>query len=155
MGRGAGRAIRVCDFQRLRLWRRGAQQAPYGETVGRINHSFPHWFARQFRNYNEREDPLPVDQHELVALIAPRPVHVASAVEDRWADPRGEFLSAKHAEPVYALFGKKGLGVAEMPAVDQPVLGDAIAYHIRTGKHDITPYDWEQYLTFAERVMKK
>jgi hypothetical protein len=127
----------------------------FGETVERINTSFPFWFARNFRAYNLREEALPVDQHELIALIAPRPVHVASAQADTWADPRGEFLSAKHAEPVYALFGKKGLGVADMPPVDQPVIGDAIAYHMRTGKHDITPYDWAQYLNHADRALKK
>ena len=127
----------------------------YGETVGRINGAFPHWFAKRFRSYNERESALPVDQHELIALVAPRPVYVASAEDDRWADPRGEFLATKHAEPVYALFGKNGLGVAEMPAVNQPVLGDGLAYHVRTGGHAITPYDWGRYLDFADRVMKR
>ncbi len=91
----------------------------------------------------------------LIALMAPRPVHVASAEDDKWADPRGEFLGAKHAEPVYALFGKKGLGVADQPAVNQPVLGDGLAYHIRTGPHAITPYDWAQYLDFADRTFKR
>jgi hypothetical protein len=127
----------------------------YGERVVRINDSFPHWFSRQFRIYNEREDALPIDQHELIALIAPRAVHVASAQDDKWADPRGEFLAAKSAGPVYALFGKKGLGVADMPAVNRPVLGDHIAYHMRTGKHDITAYDWARYLDFADRVLKQ
>ncbi len=127
----------------------------YGETVLRINTSFPFWFAKNFRAYNSRPAALPVDQHQLIALIAPRPVHVASALEDRWADPRGEFLAAKNAEPVYALFGRKGLGVADMPAVNRPVLGDGLAYHLRTGKHDITPYDWAQYLDHADRLWKK
>lgn len=126
----------------------------YGETVGIINQKFPHWFAKNFRRYNDNEAALPIDQHELLALIAPRPLYVASADGDQWSDPRGEFLSAQGAEPVYALFGKKGLGVAAMPPLDTPV-GEMISYHNRTGKHDMTTYDWAQYLNFADRELKR
>ncbi len=125
----------------------------YGETVGLINKAFPHWFAKRFRFYDDNESALPIDQHELLALIAPRPLYVASASEDQWADPKGEFLSAKAAGPVYSLFGKSGVGVDEMPPVDTPV-GDTVRYHLRTGKHDITAYDWAQYLNFADKYLR-
>ncbi|GAB3690123.1 acetylxylan esterase [Spirosoma flavus] len=126
----------------------------YGETVERINKSFPHWFNAQYKTYNKRVADLPVDQHELLALIAPRPLYVASAEEDRWSDPRGEFLGAMHTEPVYKLFGKTGLGTDTFPAVNQPI-GQTVRYHIRTGKHDVTAYDWEQYLKFADELLGK
>ena len=125
----------------------------FGETTLRINNSFPHWFAPAFKKYNARPETLPVDQHMLLALIAPRPLYVASSKDDLWADPRGEFLSALNTEPVYALFKKTGLGITEMPGVDSPA-GQTVRYHIRTGKHDITTYDWEQYIKFANDLLK-
>lgn len=121
----------------------------FGETVERINTNFPHWFTSNFKSYNRNENALPADQHELLALIAPRPVYVASAEEDQWADPRGEFLGAYYATPVFELFGKKGIPTGEMPGISRPIQNTA-AYHIRPGGHGVTTYDWDQYIKWAD-----
>jgi dienelactone hydrolase len=127
----------------------------FGETVAEINRGFPYWFARNFRKYDGREHALPVDQHELIALIAPRPVYVAVAAEDLWGDPRGSFLAAKAAEPVFALLGAPSKLPAEMPGQNQPTLDGSIGFHLRPGKHDVTLYDWQQFLAFADRHLKR
>lgn len=126
----------------------------YGETVRKVNTLFPHWFAGNFKKYNDKEELLPVDQHQLIALMAPRPVYIASAVEDRWADPKGEFLSGVFASPVYELFGLEGLNGASLPEVDQPLLNGSIGYHLRSGDHDIKLYDWQQFVKFADKHFK-
>lgn len=125
----------------------------YGETVAIINTHFPHWFSPNYKKYNDNTVALPVDQHMLLSLIAPRPLYVASAEGDQWSDPKGEFLSARYASAVYALFGRKGIDTDTMPALHQPV-GDMVRYHYRAGKHDVTLYDWQQYLAFADKVWK-
>ena len=124
----------------------------YGETVKRITTSFPHWFAPTFATYADRETELPIDQHVVLAMTAPRPLYVSSAVEDRWADPRGEFLAAVAAGPVWELFGKVGLGTATDPVVDTAI-GSSIGYHVRSGPHDITAIDWGHFADFATRVL--
>ncbi len=125
----------------------------FGETINVINTSFPHWFCRNFKRYNNNEKALPVDQHQLLALIAPRPLYVASAKEDEWADPKGEFLSTFHASKVYALFGQEGIANEEMPEIQLPI-HNTIAYHIREGKHNVTAYDWEQYIKWASESLQ-
>lgn len=123
----------------------------FGETLDVINNAFPHWFCRNFSSYNGAEDSLPVDQHQLIALVAPRPVCVASADEDLWADPRGEFQSLAHASPVYALWGNDPVAADAMPALDQPLRVAPRSYHIRPGIHDLTAKDWGYYTDAADQ----
>ena len=130
------------------LWRR-----KYGETRAKLNR-FPHWLCINARKFNEREDDLPVDQHMLLSLIAPRPVYAASGTADTWADPHGEFQSANHAGPVYKLLGKKPLSTTKLPPPNQPLLDGDIGYHLRTGGHSVDPYDWKQFIQFANRHLK-
>ena len=129
------------------------RQTEEKETVAKINNGFPHWFSETFKTYNGREEALPVDQHMLIALMAPRAVCVASADQDLWADPRGEFTSVVLAGPVYRLFGKQGLDASlEMPAIGEPLHGDGLHYHIREGMHNLTIFDWKCHLDFADKV---
>lgn len=125
----------------------------FGETIKRINTSFPHWFCDNFLKYNDNEKELPMDQHMLIALSAPTPVYVASASKDLWADPRGEFLAIKNASPVFELLTGKGLAIEKFPATNRPTLG-ILSYHCRLGKHDVTDFDWENYIKFADQFTK-
>jgi hypothetical protein len=122
----------------------------FGETVADLNNRFPHWFCGNYKAFSGREPEMPFDAHMLLALAAPRPLYVASASEDQWADPKGEFLAAVAASEVYQLLGRNGIGTRVMPPADHPA-GDTVRYHLRTGKHDITAYDWQQFLEFAAR----
>ena len=122
----------------------------FGERVRRINTSFPHWFNTNYKKYNDHEELLPVDQHMLISLIAPRPVYATNASEDLWADPTGTFLSLKNAEEVYTLYGLKSKLPNVPPGLNTPIIESPLAYHNREGKHDMTVYDWKQFIKFAD-----
>ena len=141
----------------------------FGETIEICNYLRPHWYCGNFTYYDNNSSSLPFDQHELLALIAPRPVYLAVAENDRAADPKGEFLTALNANAVYRLLGTPGIGdipelnaavkngkmiySAPLPPLNKPT-GATIGFHIRTGGHDVTAYDWEQYLNFTDKFFK-
>lgn len=130
----------------------GLSRRRFGETVEAINKAFPYWFCGNYKQYNNHEDQLPLDQHQLLALIAPRAICVADADADFWADQRGEFLSMAAASPVYALYGLEGFKADEMPALENPLIRGRMGYHIRRGVHNLTLYNWETYLDFADHL---
>jgi hypothetical protein len=104
---------------------------PGGEDIAAITTRFPHWFVPSFSAYAGKESSLPVDQHQLLASIAPRRVYITSAEDDAWADPIGEYLSVVAAKPAFA--------------------PDGIGYHVRQGTHDLLEEDWLHALDFAKR----
>ena len=125
----------------------------YGETIADLVRVFPYWFTPKYAEFAADPGKLPVDAHELIALSAPRPVYVTGAEDDQWADPGGEFLAEAAAGPVYRLLGAQDLGTDQMPALNQPIL-HTLAFHYRTGKHEVTAYDWEQFLRFGDEHLR-
>lgn len=121
----------------------------FGERINRINASFPHWFNNNYKKFNNNENNLPVDQHMLISLVAPRPVYATNASKDLWADPTGTFLSLKNAEKVYALYNLRSRLPANPPGINQPVIKSPLAYHNREGEHNLTAYDWNNFIQFA------
>lgn len=121
-----------------------------GETVKAINDRFPHWFNAEFKKFNDKEDLLPFDQHMLIAMIAPRPVLIASATGDQWADPEGEFTALIEAGPVYELLGKEKMTADKMPP-ENTLIGNIQGYHIRPGKHGVSSTDWKVFMDFADK----
>lgn len=124
----------------------------YGETVEAINRQFPYWFADNFRKYNGKEETLPIDQHMLPGLIAPRAIYYSSARGDQWADPKGEFLGMKLGSRVYSkIYGKKIKFPNEFESIQRPIHQESVGYHIREGEHNLTWSDWEIFLDFVKK----
>lgn len=124
-----------------------------GESIHRLNTIFPYWYCENFKQYDGREAELPFDQNEVLALVAPRPLYVASAIDDKNSDPEGEFLAARAVTRVYEFLGSTGLPATDWPSVNAPVLG-RVSYHVRSGGHNVTDFDWDQYLRFCDRYVK-
>jgi hypothetical protein len=123
----------------------------FGETIWRINNSFPHWFCGNFKKYSNNEANMPFDQHQLLALAAPRPLYVASASEDLWADPKGEFLATQLAGELFQKLGGKPLALKDFPMPNAASVGQ-VSYHLREGKHDIIAWDWKHYVEFIKLI---
>ncbi len=129
----------------------------YGENLSQhfrahLDHGVPQWFVNRLGAYIWREEDLPFDQHELMALVAPRPLAIGTAADDQSADPRGEFLAATAASDVYRLFGCAGLPASAMPGPDEDISG-SVSFHCRAGGHDQTPCDWRHYWDLADRFL--
>ena len=123
----------------------------FGETVARINAGFPYWFTDRFKNFNGLEEQLPVDQHQLIGLIAPRAVYVTSAMEDKWADPKGEYVSLKLGLRVFSEIYRIPVSLPEAYKYDPHVIHQkSVGYHLREGKHDLIVADWEKIMDFAQ-----
>jgi hypothetical protein len=123
----------------------------WGETLDDMAQNFPWQFAGNLQKWVGKWNDLPVDQHMLIALCAPRPVYVNGGLTDQWSDPRGEFLAMAAAGPVYRLLGHKDLGVTELPPLDTPITGGDLAFHYHSGGHMAVPADWNAFLDFADR----
>jgi hypothetical protein len=126
----------------------------YGETIDLTDGVNPHWFCDNFRKYHHRESELPFDQHELLALIAPRAVYVANADDDLSADPHGSFLALAAASPVFGLWNCPPIAPGQIPPIDTPLFDGPRAYHVRTGIHNLTLYDWQRFMDFADGLRR-
>ena len=125
----------------------------FGETLAGFFYPHQFWGCANLGKYVENENALPVDQHQLLALIAPRGLFVASSSRDSGADPKGEFLAWKYAAPVWRLYGFRETPPEEPPQLGQPV-GGRTRYYMKEGKHSITAQDWQQYYDFADQLFR-
>jgi len=122
----------------------------FGETVADLNTSFPHWFSKNLKAFSGKEEEMPIDQHMLLASIAPRAVYISSATKDQWADPRGEYLALKKGSEVYSTIYGLDISFPEIASFSNPVLQKYAGYHIKVGVHSLTLYDWELFMDFAD-----
>lgn len=127
----------------------------FGETVERINTSFPHWFCTNYKKYNNNEDAMPVDQHMLMTLIAPRILYVACASEDLWGDPKGSYIALYNSLPVFKLLGTGSNLPEAMPPLNKPVRSGKVAYHVRAGSHNLLLQDWNAFMDMGDMVWKR
>ncbi|MEM9750811.1 MAG: alpha/beta hydrolase, partial [Pseudomonadota bacterium] len=123
-----------------------------GESVAKITESYPHWFTETYAGYADQEDALPIDQHMLIALAAPRPMLLGNAYRDVWSDPQGAFRAAQGADPVYEAAGVRGLAQDRLKDVD---LSAEIAFYMRGGRHGVTTQDWRMFLDFLDIHLAK
>jgi hypothetical protein len=123
----------------------------YGETIGHLTAPtrYPYWFATNYQKFAEHVDQFPVDAHMLIALIAPRPLLLQTGDTDGWSDPKGEFVAAVAASPVYRLLGKQALDSDQMPA-DSQLVGGTLSYYMHKGGHGTVPADWEIFRKFLK-----
>ncbi len=126
----------------------------WGETLDDMAERFGYQFAGNLQKWVGKWNDLPVDQHMLIALSAPRPVFVSGGIKDQWSDPKGQFLALVAAGPVYRLLGAKDLGVTRMRALDEPVADGSLAYHYHSSGHAVLPADWKIFFEFADRHYK-
>lgn len=129
---------------------------PLSESIGQINERFPHWFCRRYHRYGGKESEMPFDQHQMVALMAPRAVAIASSSEDAWAGPCGEFACARMASSAWEVYGQKGLvSPDDMPQPDCQLADGMVSYHIKKGPHSITVRDWNWYMDFESKLQAR
>lgn len=127
-----------------------------GERVADITRVFPFWFCENYKKYAGEEAQMPFDQHFLLAAIAPRYLCIGAARDDEWADPQSQYLSACTLEPVYALYGRRGLVCPDrMPEPGETFHEGSVGYHLRQGEHFLSRYDWQQYMVFIRAKMSE
>lgn len=127
------------------------RKLPKSESIAQITRMFPYWFCSNYRMWVNRDREVPFDQHQFLALMAPRLVAVGDATEDDWAGPRGEYECCVRASGAWEAQGKRGLVTSAFPSPDTAQQDGSVSYHLRTGGHDLTPSDWAFYMDFADR----